>query len=90
MLVSNALRAVGINFHGWPKDYLQLGHTVSASEAQPGDLIYYASNGMGQSHVAVYLGKGKAVHGGWNGGTTVSFSAHLPTASSPVFIRVDR
>lgn len=89
-LVSNSLRAVGINFHGWPKDYLSLGHTVSASEAQPGDIIYYASNGFGQSHVAIYIGNGQAIHGGWNGGTTAQFSANLPTASSPVFIRVDR
>ena len=89
-LVSNSLRAVGINFHGWPKDYLSLGHTVSASEAQPGDIIYYASNGFGQSHVAIYIGNGQAIHGGWNNGTTAQFSANLPTASSPVFIRVDR
>jgi cell wall-associated NlpC family hydrolase len=89
-LVSNALRSVGINFHGWPADYQQLGHTVSAGEAKPGDLIYYASNGMGQSHIAVYIGNGQAIHGGWEGGTTAQFSADLPAASSPVYISVDR
>ncbi len=28
----------GINFHDWPAGYLSLGRTVSAAEAQPGDL----------------------------------------------------
>lgn len=90
MLVTNALRARGISFHGWPKDYLSLGHTVSAEEARPGDIVYYASNGMGGSHVAIYLGNGRAVHGGWEGGTTAEFGTELPNASSPLYIRVDR
>ena len=67
-LASNALAAVGIHFHGWPADYLSLGRTVSAAEAQPGDLIYYQNGGMGMAHIAVYVGNGMAVHGGWNGG----------------------
>ncbi|HEX7201580.1 MAG TPA: hypothetical protein VF249_02295, partial [Arthrobacter sp.] len=41
MLVTNSLAAVGINFHDWPAGYLSLGRTVSAAEAQPGDLAYY-------------------------------------------------
>ncbi|MDO4916633.1 MAG: NlpC/P60 family protein, partial [Rothia sp. (in: high G+C Gram-positive bacteria)] len=89
MLVTNSLRSAGVNFHGWPADYLQLGHTVSAAQAQPGDLIYYASNGFGSSHIAVYTGNGMAIHGGWNGMGTSAFSAYLPSASAPVFISVD-
>lgn len=85
-LASNALAAVGINFHGWPADYLSLGRTVSAAEAQPGDLIYYQNGGMGMAHIAVYVGNGMAVHGGWNGGTTALYSANV--GSGPVFIRV--
>lgn len=83
-LVSNSLAAVGINFHGWPAGYLSLGRTVSAAEAQPGDLIYYADGGMGMAHIAVYIGNGQAVHGGWGGGTTAVFSANV--GSGPVFI----
>lgn len=86
MLATNSLKAVGINFHGWPKEYLQLGQVISANEAKPGDLIYYASNGMGQSHIAVYIGNGQAIHGGWNGYTTAQFSANLPAASAPIYI----
>ena len=84
-LVSNALSAAGINFHGWPADYLSLGTVVSGAEAQPGDLIYYAVAGAGVPHIAVYIGNGQAVHGGFNGSTVV-FSAYQ--GSGPVFIRV--
>lgn len=86
MLVTNSLRAVGINFHGWPADYFSLGSVVSASEAQPGDLIYYDNAGAGVPHIAVYTGNGRSVHGGWLGSNTVEFSANLGTG--PVFIRL--
>ncbi|MCU1519741.1 MAG: hypothetical protein JWN19_126 [Arthrobacter sp.] len=85
-LASNALAAAGINFHGWPAGYLSLGRTVSAAEARPGDLAYYKNGGVGMAHIAVYVGNGMAVHGGWNGGTTALYSANV--GSGPVFIRV--
>lgn len=83
-LATNALSAAGINFHGWPMDYMSLG-TVT-SNPQPGDLVIYASNGFGQQHVAIYIGNGQAVHGGWNGMGTSVFSVNLPTASAPIFV----
>jgi cell wall-associated NlpC family hydrolase len=85
-LATNALAAVGIHYHGWPAGYLSLGRTVSAAEARPGDLAYYQNGGMGLAHIAVYVGNGMAVHGGWNGGTTALFSVNV--GSGPVFIRV--
>lgn len=85
-LATNALAAVGINFHGWPAGYLGLGRTVSAAEAQPGDLAYYANGGSGVAHIAVYIGGGQAVHGGWNGNQTSIQSVNV--GSGPVFIRV--
>lgn len=85
-LVSNALAAAGIYYHGWPAGYMSLGTIVSASEAQPGDVIYYADAGVGVPHVAVYIGGGRAVHGGWQGNNTVVASAFVGTG--PVFIRV--
>lgn len=88
-LVSNALAAAGINFHGWPSDYFSLGYTVSYSEAKAGDLIYYRNGGTGKAHIAVYVGNGKAIHGGWNG-TTALASAYYGGSSSPVFIRVTK
>jgi cell wall-associated NlpC family hydrolase len=86
MLVTNALASVGIQHHGWPVSYFGLGYTVLAADARPGDLIYYANGGMGLAHIAVYIGGGMAVHGGWNGNSTVTFSANV--GSGPVFIRI--
>lgn len=83
-LASNSLAAAGINFHDWPAGYMSLGRTVSQAEAQPGDLIYYADGGAGLAHIAVYIGDGQAVHGGWEGGTTAVFSVNV--GSGPVFI----
>lgn len=83
MLVTNSLKAVGINFHDWPAGYLKLGPVTN--NPQPGDLIYYASGSPGgPAHVAIYSGNGKAVHGGWNGVTTVEFSVNV--GSGPVYI----
>lgn len=86
MLVTNALASQGIYYHGWPSGYLSLGTVVSASEAQAGDIIYYADGGLGMAHVAVYAGNGQAVHGGWQGNQTVLTSAYV--GSGPVFIRI--
>lgn len=63
MLVTNSLKAVGINFHGGPLKYLSLGPTTN--NPVPGDIIVY------HGHVAIYIGNGKAVHGGWLGNQTV-------------------
>ena len=86
MLVTNALKAVGINFHDWPAGYMSLGTVVPASQAQPGDLVYYANGGLGAAHIAVYAGNGQAVHGGWLGNQTVLNSANI--GSGAVYIRV--
>ena len=86
LLVTNALKAVGINFHDWPAGYMSLGTVVPASQAQPGDLVYYANGGMGAAHIGVYAGNGQAIHGGWNGNQTVINTANL--GSGPVYIRV--
>lgn len=85
-LVSNALAAQGIYYQGYPAGYMSLGTVVSAAEAQPGDILYYANGGTGYAHVAIYLGNGQAVHGGWHGSTTVVDSAYV--GSGPVFIHV--
>lgn len=90
MLVTNSLAAAGINFHDWPIGYMSLGHVVSAEEAIPGDLLYYAQNGAAVPHIAVYIGNGRAIHGGWNGNQTVEFSVNVgqPAYGPTAYIRV--
>ena len=82
MLVTNSLKNVGINFHDWPIGYFSLGKQIPASEAVPGDLVYYANGGTGWAHIAVYAGNGQAVHGGWLGNQTV-LNCLLYTSPSP-------
>ena len=86
MLVTNSLRAVGINFHGWPAGYMSLGTVIPADQAVPGDLVYYADGGLGYAHIAVYAGNGQAIHGGWFGNQTALAPANI--GSGPVYIRV--
>ena len=78
MLATLALqKGTGVYFHGWPEDYRNFPGAVERSwgDAQPGDILVYRDgtsydmNGPGHAdHVAIYIGNGMAVHGGWNGG----------------------
>lgn len=81
MLVTNSLKAVGINFHGAPAAYASLGEWTN--DPQPGDVIVYTG------HVAVYIGNGRAIHGGWNGYTTIEWSVECTTPLVG-YIRVNR
>ena len=71
-LVSNALAAAGIHYHGWPEGYATLGSWTN--NPVPGDIIIYSG------HVAIYLGNGQAVHGGWLGNQTVVASVECQRA----------
>lgn len=90
-LASNALAAAGIGFSGWPEQFLGLGSIVPGglAGAQPGDiLVYQRTNGVNggahYDHVAVYIGGGMAVHGGWNGGNVVIAGAGIGSGISVV------
>lgn len=72
MLVTNSLASVGINFHGWPYEYMALGSVTN--NPVPGDIIVY------EGHVAIYIGNGQAVHGGWLGTQTVVSSVNCTNA----------
>ncbi|MHA3724232.1 NlpC/P60 family protein [Leucobacter sp. HY1910] len=67
-LVEQSLRAIGIpagDLGTQVHEYTALGGAVVASgDYAPGDVLVFPGQ-----HVAVYIGDGQAVHGGW-GGTT--------------------
>ena len=74
--------ASGINFHGWPEEYVNVpgGYVVTDGSLQPGDILIYANTGgwnggAHYDHVALYVGNGQAVHGGWNGYSVALASA---------------
>lgn len=85
-LVRDSLAAAGIGYSGMG-NLFKLGPTISESQATPGDIIYYANGGLGRAHVAVYIGGGQAVHGGWSGNNTVIAGTNIG-GSAPVFIDV--
>ena len=66
-LVENALRALGYSVGDLaPMGFGQYGYQVDPSQASAGDIM------MRDGHVAIYLGNGRAVHGGFNGMTVES------------------
>lgn len=76
-LVENALRAIGYSVGDLnPVQFGAFGPVVNyvhgVTELAPGDILIYnpAGNNHG-AHVALYIGGGQAVHGGWTGYTTV-------------------
>lgn len=78
-LVQNTLAAVGLTARRdqggydlgtgiWQYDHF--GPRIALSDIQPGDILIYGNAGTG-AHVAIYIGNGQAVHGGFNGNTVI-------------------
>lgn len=83
-LVSNSLAAAGINFHSGPMGFTSLGSWTSNPE--PGDICIY------DTHVAIYIGGGQAVHGGWWGDgyrTTAIWSVYTSWPTFLGYIHLD-
>ncbi|MBK0417750.1 C40 family peptidase [Leucobacter sp. CSA1] len=82
-LVEKSLRAIGVpagDLGTQVGEYTALGGVqVSAGSYAVGDILIWPGQ-----HVAVYIGNGQAVHGGWNGNQTVvagvTTSAGAPSA----------
>lgn len=53
--------AAGVSVGRTSRDQAREGTTISASEMQPGDLLFYGS-GSHVNHVAMYIGDGQIVH----------------------------
>lgn len=85
-LVRRSIAAVGLPYSGMGSLF-NLGPTVSMAQASPGDVIYYSDGGTGRAHIAIYIGGGRAVHGGWSGYNTVVAGVNIG-GSAPVFIDI--
>ena len=85
-LVRRSIAAVGLPYSGMGSLF-NLGPTIPMSQAEPGDVIYYADGGMGRAHIGIYIGGGRAVHGGWAGYNTVVAGVNIG-GTAPVFIDI--
>jgi len=85
-LVERSLRAVGYSVGDLgtlKSQWLQYGHEVAVKNAAPGDILIWEGQ-----HVAIYIGNGQAVHGGWNGNTVVAGTTIWGSQSPTSAVRV--
>lgn len=54
-------RKYGVNLPHHSGSQEKMGTKISLSEAKPGDLVFYAKNGV-VNHVAIYIGNGQVIH----------------------------
>jgi cell wall-associated NlpC family hydrolase len=54
------------------KGQAEVGTTVEKDDLRPGDLVFFKTDGVGISHVGVYVGGGKFYHSATNIGVTVN------------------
>ena len=57
----SVFKKYGISLPHHAASQAQMGTKVSLTDAQPGDLVFYAKNGR-INHVAIYIGGGQVVH----------------------------
>ena len=55
-------KQVGISIPRVSKDQSKYGKSVSRSNLQPGDLLFFNTSGSGVSHVGLYIGNGQMIH----------------------------
>lgn len=55
--------SVGVSIPRTSKEQANFGQTVSKSNLQPGDMVFFTTDGSGQvSHVGIYVGGGSMIH----------------------------
>lgn len=52
----------GIDIPRVARDQAEVGREVELRDIQPGDLVFYSSNGSTVTHAALYIGNGKIIH----------------------------
>ncbi|MBM7776435.1 cell wall-associated NlpC family hydrolase [Actinokineospora baliensis] len=66
-LVLYAYRAAGVSLPHSSRAQYGYGKSVSRSELQPGDLLFYGGSASSIHHVAMYIGDGRIVHASTSG-----------------------
>lgn len=54
------------------REQYTVGTKVSKSKLQPGDLVFFNTNGKGVSHVGIYIGDGQFIHSGTKNGVVIA------------------
>ena len=70
-----------------PSTVMKSKHLTIVGDMQVGDVLYYSDGGVGQDHVAIYVGQGMAVHGGFPGhpfGNVELASIHIGSGVSKI------
>ena len=81
--------AAGINIPRTSSAQSGCGETVSKSNLQPGDLVFFNTSGKGVSHVGIYVGGGNMIHSP-SSGKTVSVTSINSSYYSSKFVTAKR
>lgn len=61
-LTQTSFKQVGVNIPRVSSDQGRYGEKISKSDLQPGDLVFFNTDGSGISHVGLYIGEGNMIH----------------------------
>lgn len=74
-LVQYTLSRVGVHVGRTSYDQYQAGQAVKRSDLEPGDLVFFNTDGPGASHVGIYIGNGRFINATPSGVRTDSLSS---------------
>ncbi|WP_081841039.1 C40 family peptidase [Alicyclobacillus macrosporangiidus] len=74
-LVQYTLARVGVHVGRTSYDQYQAGQAVKRSDLEPGDLVFFNTDGPGASHVGIYIGNGRFINATPSGVRTDSLSS---------------
>ncbi len=70
--VQYVFRKHGIDLLRTSREQYTMGKSVKKADLEPGDLVFFNTNGRGVSHVGIYMGDGKFIHAGTSTGVTIT------------------